>query len=66
MGYDPPMGCICYPKTVRQRLNEWGLNVIVMHQDDSPFIQLKMWRPLSRAAREEKKGRERNPNSGHI
>lgn len=45
----PRWGCICCPKTVRQWLNEWGLNVIVMHRDNSPFIQLKMWRPLSSA-----------------
>lgn len=45
----PRWGCICCPKTVRQWVNEWGLNVIVMHRDNSPFIQLKMWRPLSSA-----------------
>lgn len=29
-----------------------GLDVIVMHGDNSPFIQPEMWRPLSSARRE--------------
>ena len=33
----PRWGCICHPKTVRQWLNEWGLNVIVMHRGQLPL-----------------------------
>lgn len=41
------MGWICYPKTVRQRLNEFGLNVIVMQLNSSSFTQFKTRRPLN-------------------
>lgn len=41
------MGWICYPKTVRQRLNELGLNVIVMQLNSSSFTQFKTRRPLN-------------------
>lgn len=40
------MGWICYPKTVRQRLNELGLNVIVMQLNGSSFTQFKMRRRI--------------------
>lgn len=45
-----------------------GLDVIVMHRDNSPFIQPQMWRPLSPAQPEmrEKRRLQFTPQSGSL